>query len=68
MGEVVAKIRAWLDADAREIWVVDPQLCNVTVYRSMTDIEIRTTGHQLESASLLPGFQCAVVEIFPIEA
>jgi Uma2 family endonuclease len=64
-GEVVAKIRCWLDAGTREVWVVDPPLCSVTVYRSMTDLEVRTASDQLESADVVPGFRCAVQEIFP---
>ena len=63
-GDVDEKIQAWLTAGARLVWVVDPQLGNVTVYRSATDIQVKTRGEQLDGENVVPRFSCAVAEIF----
>jgi Uma2 family endonuclease len=63
-GEVNEKINAWLAAGSTAVWVIDPQLQTVTIYRSRTDIQIKTAGDTLEGATLVPGFTCPVSELF----
>ena len=63
-GEVDEKINAWLAAGSTAVWVIDPQLQTVTIYRSRTDIQIKTAGDTLEDATLVPGFACPVSELF----
>jgi Uma2 family endonuclease len=64
MGEVDEKIKAWLNAGTRSVWVVDPQLETVTVYNSRTDVMLKTVGEKIDGGSVLPGFECAVRELF----
>ncbi len=64
LGEVEEKVRAWLDAGAMAVWVVNPAGQNVTVYRSKTDIKVLTENDQLDGQDVLPGFACRVGEIF----
>jgi Uma2 family endonuclease len=37
-GEVDEKIEDWLSAGCKEIWIVDPKLQTVTIYRSRNDV------------------------------
>ena len=63
-GEVDEKVRSWLDAGARMVWVVNPQWRSVTVYRSATDIRTLTENDELDGGDVVPGFRCRVGEIF----
>ena len=64
VGEVDEKIKAWLDAGAMMVWVVDPQGQHIAVYRSATDITMLTMDDELDGQEVLPGFRCRVEEIF----
>ena len=63
-GEVDEKIEAWLHAGTRLLWIVDPRLRTVTVYRSLTDITTRVIGETIDGGELLPGFSCRIDEFF----
>jgi len=63
-GEVDEKVRSWLDAGAKMVWVVNPQWRSVTVYRSATDIKTLTENDELDGEDVVPGFRCRVSEIF----
>jgi Uma2 family endonuclease len=63
-GDVDEKIAAWLAAGAAAVWVVDPKLKTVTVYQSTTNIQVKTSGEMLQDDSVVPGFSCAVDDIF----
>src|SRR3954468_23600502 len=43
-GEVDEKIEEWLAAGCAAVWVVDPKLQTVTIYRSLTEVQIKTAG------------------------
>jgi len=62
--EVDDKVRAWLDAGAAMVWVVDPASRSVTVYRSSTDITTLTEDDGLDGQDVIPGFRCPVSAIF----
>jgi len=62
--EVDEKVKAWLDAGARMVWVVDPVWQTVTVYRAATDIRVLTEKDELTGANVVPGFRCPVRDIF----
>ncbi len=64
VSEVDDKVRAWLDAGAGAVWIVDPKSRNVTVYRSATDIQTLTEDDDLRGGDVVPGFRCRVGEIF----
>ena len=63
-GEVDEKIEAWLAAGASAVWVVDPKLQTVTIYRSKTDVAVKTPGESLDGGTVVPGFSCPVDDIF----
>jgi Uma2 family endonuclease len=62
--EIDDKVKAWLDADALMVWVVNPKWRSVTVYRSATNIKTLTENEELSGEDVLPGFRCPVGEIF----
>ena len=63
-GEVDEKIDAWLNAGCAAVWVIDPKLETVTVYRSRTDVQVKTAGEELQGDPIVPGFSCGVDELF----
>lgn len=64
LGEVDEKVQSWLKVGPREVWFVNPDWRNVTVYRSRTDIRVLTEADELDGGELLPGFHCRVAELF----
>jgi Uma2 family endonuclease len=63
-GEISEKVEAWLAAGCAAIWVVDPKLKTVTIYRSPTNVQIVAANEALLGDPVVPGFACAVSEIF----
>ena len=63
-GEVNEKIDAWLNAGCAAVWVVDPKRKTVTIHRSRSDIQVKAAGETLRGDPVVPGFSCAVVELF----
>jgi Uma2 family endonuclease len=62
--EVNAKARDWLTHGAEEVWVVNPRSRTVAIHRMGSGVVTLTEEQSLESPALLPGFSCAVREIF----
>ncbi len=62
--EVQRKVIKYLDAGTRMVWIVDPDLETVSVYRSLSDVRILKTEDTLDGADVLPGFTVKVQEIF----
>ena len=61
--EMQTKLDEYFEIDVLEVWLVDPELQTVQVYRSRTEFELLTTADTLISTAL-PGFEVAVSEIF----
>jgi len=63
--EVARKAEEYLRAGVRRLWVVEPTLRVVYVYRPDGTISILRETHELDGEDVLPGFRCRVVELFP---
>lgn len=61
---IQAKILHYLKTAVRMIWVVDPELRIVTVYRSLDQMRILEEDGTLSGEDVLPGFSCAVSRLF----
>lgn len=61
---VQAKVADWLAAGCRLVWVVYPDTQTVTEYRSLAEVRVLTADQELQGGDVLPGFSCAVAEIF----
>lgn len=64
VSAVKQKVKEYLEAGGRLVWVVSQKLRNVTVYRSLTDIRVLTENDTLDGEDVIPGFRLAVKEIF----
>jgi len=62
--EIDDKVRAWLDAGAMMVWVVNPCGRTVTVYRPANRIALLTENDELSGEDVVAGFRCRVAEIF----
>lgn len=61
------KIRDYLDAGVRQVWIVWPDDQSVTVYTPGNDPHELGTDDMLDGGEVLPGFQVKVAELFEIE-
>ncbi len=62
--EVLAKVHCWLDNGTREVWVLDPELKQVTIHRQNSEPCLFQEHDMLPGGELLPGFVCPVNSIF----
>jgi Uma2 family endonuclease len=58
------KVIAWLEAGSRMVWVANPKLKTVMVYRSLNDVVTLTENDELDGDDVIPGFRLAVAEVF----
>jgi Uma2 family endonuclease len=58
------RIRDWLEAGVRCVWVIYPTLRTVHVLRSLAAARILQAGDLLSGEDVLPGFTCPVAELF----
>jgi Uma2 family endonuclease len=63
-SEMARKVDEYLSGGVPLIWVVDPSLWQVTVYRSLQDIKIHSAHEELDGGEILPGFRVKVADIF----
>lgn len=59
------KTMEYLKCGVKLIWVVNPELRTVTVYRSLDQLRILDEHQTLSGEEILPGFSCKVSELFP---
>ncbi len=62
--EVQQKVRDYLDAGSRLVWVVAPQAKTVTVYRGDGSARLLREREHLEGEDVLPGLMVPLAEIF----
>lgn len=63
-SEVMEKLSDYFQAGVLRVWVVDPRVRKVFVYRSLSQVETFTDGQTLGDENLLPGFTLAISELF----
>lgn len=62
---VQEKVRYYLTHEVRMVWVVDPELRIVTVYRSKEMARTLEETETLSGEEVLPGFSCKVSDLLP---
>ena len=62
--EVDDKVKGWLDAGTKLVWVIDPKCRSVTVYRSAARATILTENDQLSGEGVIEGFCRVVGDLF----
>jgi len=60
------KVAEYLDAGARQVWQVYPETRRVVVFRSPDDVRTLAEDDELSGGDLIPGFRCAVSELFQL--
>jgi Uma2 family endonuclease len=60
------RISQYLRRGVPLVWLVDPELRIVTVYRSGKDLYTRDNGEELTGEDVLPDFRCRVAEFFAL--
>lgn len=63
-GDVLAKIGDWLDAGTKLVWVFDLERGDARVYRHDGTIALAGPDDALAGEDVLPGFTCALREVF----
>jgi len=63
-SEVAEKVRMWLDAGVRLVWVVYPSRRVIEVYRAGQPTLVLHDGDSLDGGDVVPGFTCPVSEVF----
>jgi Uma2 family endonuclease len=62
--EIRTKVREWIEAGVRLVWVVYPGNRTVEVLRSLQLRQILTADDTIDGSDVLPGFSCQVAEFF----
>jgi Uma2 family endonuclease len=63
-GEILTKTREWLDAGARQVWIVYPGSRTVHVVRSPQERIVLTEEDAIDGGDAVPGFSCRVADFF----
>jgi Uma2 family endonuclease len=66
LAEMLAKVRDYLAAGVRLVWVADPQARTLTAYRRGRKPRVLKEGDTLTAADIIPGFAMAVQDVFRI--
>ena len=61
--DVMVKVSEYLDAGVKLVWVIDPATQRVHIYRPDGGT-ILTAKDQLDGETVLPGFRCAIADLF----
>ena len=62
--EIQQKVRDYLDAGARLVWVIAPQAKTATVYRADGSARLLREHEHLEGEDVLPGLAISLAELF----
>lgn len=63
--EVDRKVEEWLSAGVALVWVINPRSRTLTVHRPDADLHKVGESDELTAEPILPGFRCAVADLFP---
>lgn len=64
LWDVSEKVLAYLDAGTCMVWLIDPVLEHMTVYRPNRAFKILRIGDTLTGEDVIEGFSCAVEKLF----
>ena len=66
-SDVQEKVAEYLAAGSRLVWIIYPRTRSVVIRRATGTGEERRIGQALEGEDVVPGFSCAVAELFPAD-
>ncbi|MBI4582899.1 MAG: Uma2 family endonuclease [Planctomycetes bacterium] len=62
--DVELKVREWMQAGTREVWVVNPRLKEIKIHRPNQPAKVFRSGEILQSHELLPGLSLKIGDVF----
>ena len=68
INRTVRRVTQMLNMGVKQVWVVDPQARDVSIYRTGRDPEILTVEQELIASDILPGFRCLIGDFFNVPA
>ncbi|MCX7967837.1 MAG: Uma2 family endonuclease [Armatimonadetes bacterium] len=66
-AEMGRKLGEYFMSGAKEVWLVDPDKVTVTVYKSLTDVQVFHADDEITGGDLLPDFRCKVADLVALE-
>ena len=63
--EIDEKVQEYLDAGVQLVWVVNPALRTVRIYRADGTISGLHESDELSGENIVPGFHCPIANLFP---
>lgn len=66
-SEAQEKLAEYFASGVQMVWIVDPQLAQIHVYRDLERVRLLRGADVLTGEEILPGFQVALSEIFEAE-
>lgn len=66
-SEISEKIEQYLETGARQVWVVEPSVRRVTVYRPGASPQVLSETDTLDGGDLLPGFEYPIARVFAFD-
>jgi len=63
-GQIMRKVRRYLEGGVRLLWLIDPRRRTVTVYTPDAEPRVLTEADELDGGDVLPGFRLPVRAIF----
>ncbi len=64
IGKITRRISEFLKSGVRLVWVIDPETCYVTVYRTGREPYTVEMGQEITGDDVIPDFRCAIAEFF----
>jgi Uma2 family endonuclease len=68
INRTIRRVTQMLNMGVKQVWVVDPQARDVSIYRPGRDPEILTADQELVASEILSGFRCLVSDLFNVPA
>ncbi|MFA0752097.1 MAG: hypothetical protein SLRJCFUN_002500 [Candidatus Fervidibacter sp.] len=65
-AELGRKLGEYFASGAKEVWLVDPEAKTVTVYKSLTQVQVFRAEDELTGGDLLPDFRCQVAVLLAV--
>jgi Uma2 family endonuclease len=63
-GEMARKVREFLDAGVRLVWLIDPPKCTARVFSTPDQSDLLREDQELDGGDVLPGFSVPLAELF----
>jgi len=63
-SRIKTRISRWFGYGVKQVWIVNPKDCTVTVYRSPSEATTFSGSEYLEADDILPGFRISLDRIF----